>query len=527
MSSSDSLNVTNKENSKANKVAVNTSFLYFRMFITVFISLYITRLLLGSLGAKDFGIYNLVAGMISMLVFLNAAMTSATQRFMSYAQGENETNKQKKIFNVSIILHLVIGLVLVFFIEISGLYLINNILDIPTDRNVATKYVFHFMVISTFFIVISVPYDAVINARENMFFVAVVGVVEALLKLAVAIFVTYTQNDKLITFGLLMALVSVLILITKRVYCHNKYIEVDVNIKKYFDYNLFKEMGKFASWSFLGTSSSMVSFYGQGVLLNIFFGPIVNAAQAIAAQVNGQLSAFSTTMMQALNPMLVKSEGGGDRELMLKASLFGAKVSFFLTMMFCVPVMVEMPVLFTLWLEEVPQYTIVFCQLLLVKTMIYQLVLPLNTSIHAVGNIKGFELIKSSVAIMPLIISYFIFSLGFPAFYIYIVFIGEACISSIITLYFCKKHCGLNIKEYLSNVFLRCLLSIIIVVILISSVNLLLDDELIRILVKMILFVFIFVLSLLFVGFNKKERSILTINMKSLYTKTLKRVKYS
>lgn len=522
MSSSDGLSATNKDNSKVKKVAVNTGFLYFRMLITVFISLYITRLLLGSLGVKDFGIYNLVAGMISMLVFLNAAMTSATQRFMSYAQGENETNKQKKIFNVSIILHLIIGFVLVLFIEIIGYFLIDSTLDIPVNRIDAAKYVFHFMVISTFFVVISVPYDAVINARENMFFVAVVGVVEAFLKLAVAVFVTYTENDKLITFGLLMALVSILILITKRIYCHKNYTEVEINIKKHFDYNLFKEMGRFASWSFLGTSSSMVSFYGQGVLLNIFFGPIVNAAQAIAAQVNGQLSAFSTTMMQALNPMIVKSEGSGDRKLMLKASLFGAKVSFFLTMMFCVPVMVEMPVLFTLWLGEVPQHTIVFCQLLLVKTMVYQLVLPLNTSIGAVGNIKGYELIKSSVAVMPLIISYFLFSLGYPAFYIYIVFIGEACVSSIITLYFCKKHCGLNIKEYLSNVFLRCLCSIVIVVVLVSSVNFLLDDELIRVLVKTTLFVFIFVLSLLLVGFNKEERSILTITMKSLYTKILK-----
>lgn len=503
----------------AKRVAKNTGFLYARMAITVFISLYITRLVIGSLGVEDFGVYNLVAGMVAMLVFLNAAMASATQRFMSYARGQKDNDKQKNIFNVSIVLHLIVAFLVITLIEVVGYFLFDGVLDIPVNRIEAAKFVFHFMVVSTFFTIISVPYDAVINARENMFFVAVIGVSEAFLKLGVAVYITFTDYDKLISFGLLMAGVAITVLLIKVVYCHINYIEVELHIKKYFNLTLFKEMGGFASWSFLGTSTSMLSFYGQGIVLNVFFGPIVNAAQAVAAQVNGQLSAFSTIMMQALNPMIVKSEGSGNRELMLKASLLGAKLSFFLLMMFCIPVMVEMPIIFNFWLGNTPEHTVVFCQLLLIKTLIYQLVLPLNTSIRAVGNIKDYEIIKSSISFMPLIVSYILFSLGFPAYIIYLVFIVEAIISSSITLYFCKKLCNLDIKIFVINTFLRCVISFVTVLALVNFVGFFIENDFIRLIVKTIFSMFTFVFVVFYIGFSKKEREVNTEVIKKISAK--------
>jgi O-antigen/teichoic acid export membrane protein len=503
--------------SSAKRVVKNTGFLYLRMAITVFISLYVTRLLLGSLGAEDFGIYHLVAGMVAMLVFLNAAMAAASQRFMSYAQGEGNTDKQKNIFNVSVLLHFLIAIAVVLLLEVVGYFLFENALDIPQNRMEAAKYVFQFMVVSTFFTIISVPYDAVINAHENMLFVAITGVLEAFIKLAIAIYITYTDFDKLISFGLLMAVSAIVMLLIKRIYCHKSYPEVDININKYFDKKLFKEMGGFASWSFLGSSTSMLSFYGQGIVLNMFFGPVVNAAQAVAAQINGQLSAFSTTMMQALNPMIVKSEGLGNRGLMLKASLLGGKLSFFLMMMFCVPVLAEMPTLFKWWLGDYPPHTIIFCQLLLVKTLIYQLVLPLNTSIRAVGNIRNYEIYKSLLSFLPLIVSYMLFSVGFPAYYIYIVFIVEALFSSIITLIFCRKHCGLNINKFIINVFIRCVLSFIIVLLLVFCVGLFIENDFIRLIVETSSSVVIFVFTVFFIGMNKEEKSMSIMMIKKTW----------
>ena len=503
----------------AKRVAKNTGFLYARMAITVFISLYVTRLVLGSLGTEDFGIYSLVAGMVAMLVFLNAAMTAASQRFMSYAQGEGNIDKQKNIFNVSTLLHFFIAIVLVIFLEAVGYFLFDSVLNIPVERLEAAKYVFHAMVVSTFFTVISVPYDAVINARENMLFVAVTGVLEALLKLAIAIYITYSDFDKLISYGMLMAVSTILVLIIKRIYCHKNYAEVDINIKRYFDKALFKEMGSFASWSFLGSASSMLSFYGQGIVLNIFFGPIVNAAQGIAAQVRGQLGAFSVTMLKALNPMMVKSEGGGDRALMLKASMLGSKFSFFMLMTFYIPMIIEMPYVFDLWLKNVPEYSILFCRLLLIQTLIEQLFLTLNTSISAVGNVKKFQLYTSILNIFPLFICYVLFANDLPPYTLYIVFIFQAILLASVTLYFAKKECGLSISYFLKDVVGRCVTSFIVVFALALTASLLIGNETLSFISVLAVSAISLLFVVSFVGFNTLERENNQAFIKNIITK--------
>jgi O-antigen/teichoic acid export membrane protein len=492
--------------SSAKRVVKNTGFLYLRMAITVFISLYVTRLLLGSLGAEDFGIYHLVAGMVAMLIFLNAAMAAASQRFMSYAQGEGNTDKQKNIFNVSVLLHFLIAIAVVLLLEVVGYFLFENVLDIPQNRMEAAKYVFQFMVVSTFFTIISVPYDAVINAHENMFFVAITGVLEAFIKLAIAIYITYTDFDKLISFGLLMAVSAIVMLLIKRIYCHRNYSEVDINVNKYFDKKLFREMGGFASWSFLGSSTSMLTNYGQGIVLNIFFGPIVNAAQAVANQVNGQLMVFANTMLIALNPLIVRAEGEGNRKLMLKASLLGCKFSFLLLVILYVPMIIEMPYIFSLWLKNVPEYTIVFCRLLLLKCLIEQLYVPLNTSINAVGNIKQFQISSSIINLFPLIFSYILFYFNQPALTTYIVFIVYAICSGWLTYYYAEKYCGLSATHYLRNVIAPCL-SVFFITLVFSIIPILfLKDGAIRLLFVLFLSFTAFIFSSWFVGFKKSER---------------------
>lgn len=494
---------------QAKRVAKNTGFLYVQMGITVLMSLYTTRLVLAALGAADFGIFNVVGGAVAMLTFLNSAMAAASQRFMSYTTGEGNLTKQKSIFNISVKLHILIAIAIVFLLEIVGYFLFNGILEISPNRIDVAKLIYQFLIVSTFFTVVSVPYDAVINAHENMFLVAILRVFETVLKLIIALYITYFQGDKLLLYGLLMAGLSVVLLVFRQIYCHKNYEEVTINFKKYGDKNLFNQMTNFASWSFLGASTSILSNYGQGIVLNSFFGTTVNAAQGVANQVSGQLGAFANVMLKALNPVLAKSEGAGDRNLMLKASLIGSKISFFLLMLFYVPVIIEMPFILKLWLQKVPEFTVIFCTLLLIRNLIEQLFITLGSSIAAVGNIRQFQVYRSIVNFLPLIAAYFLFKLGWSPPTIYVIFIFYAIINAIVTLYFAKRDCDLSIRFFLSNVVLKCVASLLIVMLISTIPVYYLEQGILRLIIVVFLSLVFYVLTLWNIALTTKEKIML------------------
>ncbi|MCK7558011.1 hypothetical protein MKQ70_24595 [Chitinophaga sedimenti] len=298
------------------------------MLITIVISLYSTRLVLNALGANDFGIFNLISGVIAMLSFVNMAMTLSTQRYMSYSLGGGDDDQLKKVFNSSVLLHFVLGLLLVLIFEMVGIYMFGHVLNIPQDRVGAAQVIFHLMVVSAFFTVISVPYDAVINARENMMLVAITGILESLLKLGIAIYLQYAATDKLVLFAAFSAGITVAMLLIKRFYCLARYEETRLRIRKYFSKDLLKEMFGYGGWNMFGAVSVVARNQGIAMILNVFFGTVVNAAYGIANQVNAQLSFFSVTMLQSLNPQIIKSEGRGDRERMLRLAMIASKFSF-------------------------------------------------------------------------------------------------------------------------------------------------------------------------------------------------------
>ncbi|MRX63340.1 MATE family efflux transporter [Maribacter luteus] len=504
----------------AKRVAKNTGILYVQMAITVVLSLYTTRLVLAALGAEDFGIFNVVGGAIAMLTFLNSAMASASQRFMSYATGEGNLDKLKKIFNISFKLHVVIAFILVIVLEIVGYFLFHGILEIETNRIDVAKLIYQFLIVSTFFTVVSVPYDAVINAHENMFLVAVLRIAETMLKLVIAVYITYATGDKLFVYGMLMAALSITLLVFRQVYCHKKYEEVAINFSKYSDKKLFRQMTGFAGWSFLGTSTSMIANYGQTIIINSFFGTKVNAAQGVAVQVSGQLSAFATVMLKALNPVLAKSEGAGNRGLMLKASMLGSKISFFLLMLFFVPVLIEMPYIFDFWLKVVPEYTIVFCTLLLIRKLVEQLFFTLESSIAAVGNIKQFQMYRSILNVFPLIVTYFFYNAGYPPQTIYIIFIGYSILLALITLFYAKRDCGLSISYFMKNVFLRCVLSFGMAFVFSAIPLYFLEQGFTRFISVVVLSFVFFVLTVGLVGLESNERTMFKNIIVSFIKKT-------
>lgn len=520
--------MTSHANESAKRVAKNTGILYIKMAITVFISLYSTRLILGALGVDDFGLYALVGGLIAMLGFLNSSMAAATQRFMSFAQGAGDIDNVKRIFNMSTLLHVGIAIIVVIVLEIAGYFFFNGVLNIAADRIEVANWVYQFMVVSTFFTIIAVPYEAVITSHENMLFYAVVGVVESILKLAIALYITYgamnlpvgltisTENigiiystfDKLIIYGFLMAVLSVTMLLVRRVYCHRKYAECEFNFKKHYDKGLFKQISNFAGWSFLGSSSSMVANYGQGIVLNVFFGTAINAAQGVAAQVSGQLGAFSNTLLKALNPVIAKSEGAGNRTLMLNSAMMGSKVSFFLIMIFYVPFLIETPFILKLWLENVPDFAVIFCQLLLIRNLIEQLVIPLNSAIAAAGNIKYFQIHTSLLSFSPLIVTYFLFTYtSYPPYSIYIVFIVYSILIAITILYYSRKDCDLSLAEFFSNVVARCTAAFILVFLISLIPYYLMDVGFMRLISVTLSSSVSYLIIVFYIGFSNDERT--------------------
>jgi O-antigen/teichoic acid export membrane protein len=493
------------------------------MGITIFISLYSTRLILNALGVADYGIFNVVGGAIAMLTFLNTAMTTSSQRFMSFAQGQGEKEKQKEIFNVSVVLHTAIGIIVFILLQLAGIVLFKKILTIDPERIHAAKMVYQFLIISTLFTIISVPYDAVLNAHENMMLVGVLGILESLMKLSIALFITFTSNDRLITYGMLMAFMYISLLIIRRIYCHKKYPEVTIDIKKYFNVSLFKEMSSFAGWSFLGSSVSMITNYGQGLLLNIFFGVKINAAQGVSNQISGQLGSFSGNLLKALNPVIVKSEGAGQREKMLRASITGSKISFYLLAFFSIPVMVEMPIIFNFWLKEVPEFAIVFCRLLLIRNLITQLFLPLVTAIGATGNIKNYQIGDSILTMLPLPISYIFFKMGYGPTTLYLAFIVLVLIRSFgVVLYQAKIQCRLNVRLYLYDVVLKCMIVVLVSLLFALGPYYLMNDSGVRVMAVFVMFFSTFTLIVYNFGLTQEERKKVLTLFKGLISKVYK-----
>ena len=250
----------------------------------------------------------------------------------------------------------------------------------------------------------------------------------------------------------------------------------------------------------------MIASYGQGIVLNIFFGTVINASQGIANQVKGQLGAFATTMMKALNPVIAKSEGAGDRDLMIRASIMGSKISFFLLMIFYVPVLIEMPYIFKVWLKNVPEFAVLFCQLLLIRTLIEQLFLTLNTSISAVGNIRNFQIFSSILWSLPLIISYVLFKFGLPPYFLYLAFLIYSILAGILVLYFSRKNFDLKISHFLKDVVLKCSLSFIITFAISTLPIWFLKTGLIRLILVLIISTISFTVTAWFIGFSSNER---------------------
>ena len=509
--------------STATRVIKNTGYLYAKMGITMFISLYTTRLILNSLGASDFGIFNIVGGAIAMLGFLNGAMASATQRFMSYSEGEGNKEKQKSIFNVSLILHFGIAFIVGIALLIAGYFFFNGILNIPADRTFAAQVVYGSLIVSTMFTVMTVPYDAAMNAHENMKYYAIVGIIESFLKLTVALVCVYTSYDKLIVYGSLMACIPLITLTIMRVYCHKHYEECTIRIRRYWDKGLMKEMTGFAGWNLFQSAAAIITNNGVGIVMNMFFCPIINAAQGIANQICGQLMALTNNLSKAINPIITKTEGKKQHDKVLEFSSSSSKATYFVTSLFALPAIISMPQLLKFWLKNVPDYAVFFAQCQLIISLCEQLTSGYNTAITASGKIRGISLLKAITKFSYLPISYILFKLNVSIIVVYciLVIIQGILNGLLIPVYFLERIFCYSHNIYLKKTFFPCIISTLFVLV----VGVLLRYLLYDLTLLLVTFICCIICNIIFfysISLSKEERSMVTQIISKLFKRRAK-----
>lgn len=438
------------------RVVLNSAILYVKMGVSIIVVFFSTRLVLEALGADDFGVYNLVAGIISMLSFLKSAMAGSTQRYLSYYQGKKDLEIQKKIFVNSIGLHILIGLALVVVLETIGFFLfdIDNLLKIDPDKIDDAKIIYHFMSATMFFTITAVPFSGTLNAHENILSIAVIELIEVFMRLGIAIALFFLiKNDKLIYYGLLTASITVVSCMIYAIYCRGKYPECKrLFSKSDYDRNLMKELCSFAGWNLCGSFCSVGKTQGIAIILNHFMGTIANAAYGITNQVVGQLNYFTTTMYRAFNPQIMKSEGSNQHEKTLHLSMIGCKFGFFLLAFIAIPCIFEMPAILDIWLKEVPQHATMFCSMVLVATMVTQMTMGLQSAIQASGNIKALMIGNSTIKIMTLPCAYIIMRLGYPLIWVFIAYIIFEMIGNVYIFILAHKSIGLSVGEFLRRV---------------------------------------------------------------------------
>lgn len=400
------------QNRKANsrRVAKNTLVLYARTMLSMLVGLYTSRVVLDLLGVDDFGIYNVVAGVVTLFSFLNGALAAANSRYISFSLGENDLQKTRDTFKACLTIQVAITIIVLIGLETVGLWFVNNRLVIPSDRMVAANWIYQFSILGSIFTLLQVPSLSSIIANEKMTAYAYIGIFNTMMKLIIVFLLISATSDKLILYGGLTALVSFITFITYNIYCKRHNSEYSIRIST--DIKLLKEIFGYSGWSFIGSFSNIMKLQGNNILINLFFGPAVNAARGVALQVNLALVTFVQSFTVAITPQVIKTYARKELETMMSYIFKGTKYSYLLLWFIGLPILMKTEYILGLWLVEVPKYTVIFTQLVIINTLIDSFAYILNSSIQATGKIKLYQITIGGLYLLNLPISYILFRFG-------------------------------------------------------------------------------------------------------------------
>lgn len=499
----------------SHKLFINTIALFFKIFINVLVTLYVTKIAFQRLGLSDFGIYNLIAGVIALLSFLNASLMVSAQRFFSFSIGSNNQDGLKAAFNVSFIIHLLLAIAVMTLLLILQPLLFNEVLNIPEQSRDAAIIVYDIMAFSSAIIICATPYAAAINAHEHMLFYAVSEIVYILIKLLAAIVLLYINENLLVVYTCMMVFAIFAGAFIKYIWCKRKYIETNLSIAAMRNKSLARQMIGFVGWNAIGSMASVVGIQGSAIVLNNFFGSDINATYGIANQISALVLYFASTIIAIFSPTIIQAFWAGDNNRLKFTSVFASKISFFLSSMVALPMIVYMDDILSIWLGTPPNYTNFFCILVILAFIIQQLCPGINRAIYASGRIKGYQIAMSISILSTIPLGIILFKIGLPPYSIIYLMIFAQVLVLIETLYYARVVLQFPIRglifKYLMPACIIFLLSCIVYKILSWNINI--EGRITTIILSSIIYCLIYAAIFYCLVFDKQEK----ISIKGLY----------
>lgn len=441
--------MVNSSQLNSKRITKNTLFLYIRMLLVMVVSIYTSRLVLDALGVNDYGIYNVVGGVVAFLGFLNSSMSNAVQRFLSFELGKNNLVAVNRIFNISLLVHLGIAFLFLIVLECVGPWFVDNYLNMPIDRRPIAQWVLQFSIFTSFFTIIQVPYNAIIIAKEEMDVYAYIGILEVVMKIGIVYFLYVCAFDKLGLYAFLQMLVTIVVLLLTFFYCRYKFVEAKFHFV--FNKQILKSISSFAAWNLIGEFSWVMTGQGVNIILNMFCGPVVNAARGISDQVNAAVMRFINNFQIAMNPQVIKTYSAGQLTDMSKLVNRGSRYSFFLLLVLSLPLILEMDYILNLWLVEVPEYAVVFCRLILICSLVSIVTNLFAQVIRATGKIRNYQVATAIVQLMNFPLSYWVLSCGYSPISTIIIAIVIQIIIGLMRLYFVNRMVNYSIIVFFKD----------------------------------------------------------------------------
>lgn len=513
--------MSNQTSDNNKRIAKNTLLLYVRMLFTMAVSLFTSRVILNTLGVEDYGINNVVGGIVTMFSVLSGSLSSSISRFITFELGKGNIERLKTIFSTGVNIQLGMSVLIIIIAEAVGIWFLNAKMNIPADRMVAANWVFQCAILTFVLNLLSVPYNAAIIAHEKMSAFAYISVVEVTLKLIIVYMLTISPFDRLKTYAVLLLWVGAVIRFIYGYYCKRHFEECTYHFV--FDKPVLKEMTGFAGWNFLGNGAYMLNTQGVNILMNLYFGVAVNAARGIATQVDAALKQFVNNFTTAVNPQITKSYAQGDLDYMHKLVCRSAKFSAFLMMFFAVPIILETNTILTIWLKTVPDYAVIFLQWIIISSfMDTVLANSLVTSMFATGKIKRYQIIVTTVGCLVFPLSWIAFKLGFEPQVGYILYFFIYTILLFVRLYLLKDMVKLPVMMYIREVLYK-LAPVIVVGFAIPGILILtMDASWLRLILVCLLSVLVTAASEYFIGLSNKEKDFVAEKIKLVIGKIKK-----